>query len=99
MPDPKTGRIHHGGDRMKNHHYAPFYAKYLTKYLEGRKSTEAPTIVEFGILTGTGLAMWSDLFPDSSIFGFDLDPQNFELNRKHLKDRGFKDSRVKVTQM
>ena len=74
-----------GGDRMSaNHHgYAGKYAQYLAPFLE-RNSAEL-TIVEVGILKGTGLAMWSDLFPQSRIIGLDIDLSHFRDNLPFLK--------------
>jgi len=87
-----------GGDRMsaKHHNYAPIYAKYMTSVL---RSEPKPTLAEVGILTGTGLAMWSRLFPESPIFGFDLNTSSYHSNVDHLRSLGFNDKHVQVTQM
>jgi hypothetical protein len=73
-----------GGDRMLHHGYAPAYALGLARFI-GRPNL---TIAEFGILKGTGLAIWCDLFPDSRILGFDIDLSHFAENRPALKRRG-----------
>jgi len=85
-----------GGDRMdpKKHNYASIYAKHLVTMQEG-----APTIVETGILRGSGLAMWSELFPTSMIYGFDLKTETYQSNLGFLKTHGFDDSRVVVQNM
>jgi hypothetical protein len=87
-----------GGDRMsdRHHNYSPIYSKYITHYLEKGQITN---LAEIGILTGTGLAMWSKLFPDSNVYGFDIDPSSYENNRDHMRKLGFDDSRVKVTRI
>lgn len=73
-----------GGDRMKEHGYAKYYAKYLAKFLGHRI-----TLVEVGILQGTGLAVWSELFaPTSRIFGLDIDTEHFVKNSGHLAEMG-----------
>jgi len=94
-----------GGDRMGNgvgdhgehyHNYAPIYAEYLSKFVLDKTT---PTLVEVGILTGSGLAMWEQVFPESHIYGFDINTSSFENNVDHLKSLGFKGSHVKVTTM
>ena len=75
-----------GGDRMLFHGYGKWYSKYLNRYLD-RDSSEL-LIVEVGILTGTGLAIWSELFPKSKLFGFDIDLKNFKDNESNLRDLG-----------
>lgn len=73
-----------GGDRMLHGGYAPTYAAFLQPFL-GQQSL---TIAEFGILKGSGLAIWCDLFPDAHVIGFDIDLSHFEDNRKSLLERG-----------
>jgi len=88
-----------GGDRMSpsKHDYAPTYSKFLSDLLPQLHGP--PVIVEIGVLTGTGLAMWQKLFPDSYIFGFDLITSSFENNLPFLAERGFETSKVKVSQL
>ena len=45
-------------------------------------------LVEIGILLGTGLAIWSDLFTKRRIIGLDIDPFNFNDNLEGLKAKG-----------
>jgi hypothetical protein len=73
-----------GGDRMLRHRYGPVYAKYLECFLDSRNIR----LAEFGILKGTGLAIWCDLFPDAQVLGFDIDLSHFEANRTDLARRG-----------
>jgi len=73
-----------GGDRMLHHGYGPTYARYLKPLL----ASKGLTIGEFGILKGTGLAIWCDLFPDARVIGFDIDLGHFEENRNALVGRG-----------
>lgn len=73
-----------GGDRMLHHGYAKTYARYLKPFLNHKPLV----LAEFGILKGTGLAIWCDLFPDARVVGFDIDLGHFEDNRPHLERRG-----------
>jgi hypothetical protein len=73
-----------GGDRMLHNGYGPVYARYLERFLDNRSIC----LAEFGILKGTGLAIWCDLFPDGRVLGFDIDPSYFEANRADLARRG-----------
>jgi len=74
-----------GGDRMYHHLYARKYAQYLKPLVEKEKSI---TLVEVGILKGTGLAMWCELFPSSRIIGFDIDLSHTKSNMDFLTSRG-----------
>ena len=76
-----------GGDRMspRHHGYAPVYARYLAPFLA---TGTRVTLVEVGILRGTGLAIWSDLFPDGRIVGLDIDLSHFEGNVERLSGMG-----------
>ena len=71
-----------GGDRMTRHGYATYYSKHLSKF------SNVKTIVECGILKGTGLAIWSQLFPNADIIGLDIDISHTQANMQFLKDRG-----------
>jgi SAM-dependent methyltransferase len=73
-----------GGDRMLHHGYGHTYARYLAPFL-GQSSL---TLAEFGILKGTGLAIWCDLFPSARVIGFDIDLSHFTENRAALEQRG-----------
>ena len=73
-----------GGDRMSQHNYAPAYEKHLKRFLNKKELI----IVECGILKGTGLAVWSILFPDADIVGMDIDTSNFLENKQVLKEKG-----------
>ena len=75
-----------GGDRMLFHGYGKWYSHYLNSYLD-RDSSEL-SIAEVGILTGTGLAIWSELFPKSKLYGFDIDLKNFKNNETNLRNLG-----------
>lgn len=79
----KTGGMT-GGDRMLNHGYAQKYAENLLLFSKRKKIT----IMEIGILKGTGLAIWCDLFKNSKIIGLDIDISHFKRNFKHLKKIG-----------
>jgi len=75
-----------GGDRMKSeyHNYAPIYASFLKNYI----GVNGINIAEVGILTGIGLAIWSDIFFNGNVFGFDIDLSNYNNNYNNLKDNG-----------
>ena len=72
-----------GGDRMnsRRHDYGRIYARYLRPFLEDGPPV---TLVEVGVLRGTGLAIWSDLFPDGRVIGLDIDLTHFESNLGRL---------------
>jgi len=74
-----------GGDRMYHHCYAKDYARYLLPFIN---STKTVTLAEFGILKGSGLAIWCDLFKKGAILGFDIDLDHFRKNLKYLKQLG-----------
>jgi len=66
-----------GGDRMgppPAHGYADVYTRELQRFV-GRENL---TIVEIGVLRGTGLAIWSKIFPQADIIGLDIDTRNFD---------------------
>ena len=76
-----------GGDRMspRHHDYGLYYARYLKPIV----ARDTPvTLIEVGILQGTGLAIWSDLFPKGRIIGLDIDISHFETNLDHLLHLG-----------
>jgi hypothetical protein len=74
-----------GGDRMspRTHNYASQYANHLRRFIGQRI-----TFIEVGILRGTGLAIWSDLFPTGRIIGLDIDLSNFRKNEQTLRRAG-----------
>ncbi len=85
--DPERHRLLQGGDRMgmRAHGYAAKYSQYVAPYL----TTRAPlVVVEVGILTGIGLALWSDLFPKARIIGLDIDLSHIRDNIANLKQMG-----------
>jgi hypothetical protein len=75
-----------GGDRMFFHSYGNVYAGYLKDFLQSEKFDL--TILEVGILKGTGLALWSEVFPNATIFGFDIDLSHTKKNMGNLKTLG-----------
>ena len=77
-----------GGDRMsqRHHGYAKVYQSFLEPYVVQRNN--AFTICEIGILQGTGLAIWCDLFPNSRIIGLDLELSYFNENYDRLRQLG-----------
>ena len=75
-----------GGDRMLDHGYASSYSSYLQSYIQQIDSRT--TICEFGILKGTGLAVWCDLFPSGRCIGFDIDLSHIGRNMENLVNLG-----------
>lgn len=75
-----------GGDRMLIHGYSKYYAKYLNKFIKARENKFS--ILEVGIFNGIGLAVWSTLFPNSKIYGADIDLLYFRRNLLNLKNKG-----------
>ena len=73
-----------GGDRMLHHGYAQTYARFLRPFV----GEDGLTVAEFGILKGTGLATWCDLFPGSRVLGFDIDLGHFRSNEGRLRRLG-----------
>jgi hypothetical protein len=74
-----------GGDRMIHHGYASDYASHLARFLDKEDDL---VIVECGILKGTGLAVWSKLFPNALLIGLDIDLEHTKRNLDALKARG-----------
>ncbi|GEM_PF-410370 len=89
-----------GGDRMLRHDYAPAYARRLLPLLDECSATrrgERLTVVEIGVLRGTGLAIWCDLFPHARVVGLDIDLDPFRENVDRLKELGaFRRNRPEV---
>lgn len=74
-----------GGDRMRDHGYAAKYTEYLAPYIGADTNL---VVAEFGILKGSGLAMWSELFPEARILGFDIDLSYTQKNMEFLMSQG-----------
>lgn len=78
-----------GGDRMSSgrlsHGYAPIYAKYMSKILQCNSDD---LVVEVGILKGSGIAILSNLFPNNTILGFDIDLSYAKENMPFLLSKG-----------
>lgn len=74
-----------GGDRMHYHGYARHYSRYLMPLVDSHRPI---TLVEVGILKGTGLAIWCDLFPTSRVVGLDIDLSHAEKNLENSSGRG-----------
>ena len=72
---------------MIHHGYASTYSDYLRPHIDKSDQTKL-IIVEIGILHGTGLAIWCDLFPNSECIGLDLTPSFFFESKQDLIERG-----------
>jgi len=77
-----------GGDRMSPffHGYGVIYDEFLKPYLARRN--DRLTLVEIGILNGSGLAIWCDLFPQARVIGLDINLDNFKANLPVLESAG-----------
>lgn len=76
-----------GGDRMgpNGHFYSPVYSLVFRHLLVDMPHKEFDgTIVEVGILNGTGLAMWAEVFPNAAIVGLDVDTTTYQKNVNKL---------------
>lgn len=73
-----------GGDKMFHHNYNKVYSQFLSK-IDLKKKLN---IVEIGILNGSGIAVFSEIFKNAQIFGLDIDVSNFYKNYKTLKKLG-----------
>lgn len=73
-----------GGDRFLHHGYGQTYAEEL----ELLCARPPHTVVEIGILRGTGLAVRCDLFPDAGVVGKDIDLTHYRENIDNLVERG-----------
>ncbi len=74
-----------GGDRMLHHNYANKYAEYLRPFIN---QTGPLILIEVGILRGTGLAIWSELFNNARIVGVDIDLGHIQDNMDNLINKG-----------
>ena len=88
--DPRTKKqlLHGGmvgGDRMLLNFYSKMYSEYLLPFVNRGNPV---TVAEFGILKGTGLAIWCDLFFNGRILGFDIDLEHITDNMDNLKGLG-----------
>lgn len=99
--DPEAKKFNYlcqGGDRMSpsHHNYAPCYARYIDAnhklWEESQHSLVAHVahvdVAEIGILKGSGLAIWSELFPQFGLHGFDIDLTNINENMANLTAKG-----------
>lgn len=77
-----------GGDRMSpcHHNYGRTYAEFLKPIMAD--TGDDFIVVEVGILNGSGLALWCDLFPNARVIGLDFNLSNFEENRSDLEKLG-----------
>jgi hypothetical protein len=85
-----------GGDRMNEmeHNYAPLYSRYLKPFMDRQLRI---VLVEVGILKGTGVAIWSELFAKGRIIGLDIDLTHITNNLGNLKKIGaFKNNNIEL---
>ena len=72
-----------GGDRFN-----PFYHDYSSKYSKYLDGFRVNNLLEIGILRGTGLATWCELYMEAKVYGFDWDLGNFKANEEYLISLG-----------
>lgn len=72
-----------GGDKMAadRNGYAEVYARLLD-------GLDPWTMVELGVFRGESLAVWCDVFPDTVIYGLDVDLSRYHEHYQTLRDRG-----------
>lgn len=75
-----------GGDRMYHHSYSKIYSQYLKPF--SLDDTNPKTLIEIGILKGTGLAIWSEFMPKADIIGLDIDLSYTTENIPFLMSKG-----------
>ena len=69
-----------GGDRRLFRGYAKFYSRCMKSFDRNRRLV----VAEFGILRGTGLAIWCDLIPNARVIEFDIDIGHLTENEQNL---------------
>lgn len=82
-PSKLSPSKHTGGDRFN-----PFYHDYSSKYSKYLDGFRVNNLLEIGILRGTGLATWCELYSEAKIYGFDWDLGNFKANEENLISLG-----------
>ena len=82
---PRRRLVNSGGDKMSfdRNGYAPAYSRLLARWVGS-----PVVLVELGAFRGSGLALWSDLFPDGTVVGLDVELDHFERNLPQLLGRG-----------
>jgi len=86
-----------GGDRMSRleHDYGQVFESCLRPFV--RAHHRKVVLAEVGILKGTGLAIWAELFDDARVLGFDIDLSHIHANMDDLRRRGaFKNNNVEL---
>ena len=75
-------------------HYAPIYENSLRLLLSfEEQGGHSVMVFEVGILRGTGMATWSNLYPKSRIIGLNFDLSNYEALTDRQKNWGLLQTR------
>ena len=69
------------GDKGTAHSYIENYYKYRFKDLRLKKLN----FLEIGVSTGLSLEMWSEYFPNSNIFGVDIEKIDYTPSNEKIK--------------
>lgn len=79
----RVDALNAGGDKMApdRNGYAEVYARLLA-------DLDPWTMVELGVFRGESLAVWCDVFPDTVIYGLDVDLSRYHEHYQTLRDRG-----------
>jgi len=87
-----------GGDRMAsqppNHNYGICYAMVIDAFAKIWEATfkddgsMIPLAAEVGVLLGSGVATWADLFPQAQVLALDQYTDNIEANTPNLLAQG-----------
>ncbi len=64
-----------GTDKVSFHNYHEIYPQYIEKFYNSKGG-----MLEIGILEGSSLNLWLELFPKMHIYGLDINP-NKEINK------------------
>ena len=60
---------------ISGHNYAKTFSKYLNNYRYTCKN-----LLEIGVLTGSSLCIWASMFPNSKIYGIDIEKHYWNEN-------------------
>ena len=69
------------GDKGTAHSYIENYYKYRFKDLRLKKLN----FLEIGVSTGLSLEMWSEYFPNSNIYGVDIEKIDYTPSNEKIK--------------
>lgn len=92
----ELAQLHKSDKCDSNHTFAGLsYTDIYSRYFEPIRYQHL-NILEIGVLRGASLRMWKEYFPNSIIYGLDIDPacKNYEEDRIHITVGSQTDSSV-----